>query len=81
MDWKDKEFIERRKYVRLDVKTKVRFKLGKKKIWPSNKVTAITKNLCVEGIRFISDKRLEPGSAIRLELSIPGEIKPWNSWI
>ncbi len=76
MGWKEEEFKEKRRYVRLDIRTKVKFKLGKKKMWPSKRSTAFTKNLSVEGISFASNKHLEPGSTIKLEISVPGEARP-----
>lgn len=76
----DRAFVEKRKYVRFDLEVKIKFQIlqqGKDKGQvPSESVSAITKNLSVEGIRFISDVRVELGSIIRMEILLPTQTQP-----
>jgi len=76
----DRAFVEKRKYVRFDLEVRIKFQIlgqGKDKTQvPSESVSAIIKNLSIEGVRFISDVRVESGSIIRLEVLLPAQIQP-----
>ena len=69
---------ERRKYVRLDDSLKVNFQTQNKN-QPgglAEKVSAIIKNISVEGMCFNSDRKLESGEKIDIEIFLPNEAKP-----
>lgn len=69
---------ERRKYVRLDDNLKVNFQTQNKN-QPgglAEKVSAIITNISVEGVRFNSDRKLEIGEKIDIEIFLPNETKP-----
>ncbi len=71
-------FIEKRRYIRFDIAAKVKFQVSaeNKNETPSQMVTAISKNLSVEGIRFTSEKKLETGTMLKLEINLPLQLKP-----
>ena len=82
--------VERRKYERYDselkvyfhvtydVKTKVAFQIVDTQSDGalSKKYIAISKNVSAEGIRFASDRKLEPGDRLNLEVYVPRAKKP-----
>ena len=73
-----REYIEKRKFVRFDVQTKVNVQIQseqKGKV-SSVKVSGISKNFSVEGASFISDRKLEPGSKLKLEIFLSQRSKP-----
>jgi len=76
----DKGFIEKRKYARLDIRSKVSFSIietnkdGKELI--TDRFRAIGKNIGVEGILFICDKELTPGTTLDLEIFFPKRKDP-----
>ena len=78
MAMEEKKPQERRKYVRFDVKTKVNFRLTKKRDDEVvlKQLSGTTKNISVEGICFTSETKLEPGSKLELEVVLPGEPEP-----
>ena len=39
-------------------------------------ISAITKNLSVEGVRFLSEKKLEPGYVLKMEIFLTSESMP-----
>ena len=81
---------ERRKYKRyntevkiyfdfkFDLQTKVDFEVidkeNKKPL--SDKYTAISRNISVEGLCFVSERELKEGDVLQLELYLPGSNKP-----
>ncbi|NQT90020.1 MAG: PilZ domain-containing protein [Candidatus Omnitrophica bacterium] len=74
-----KSDIERRKYVRLDLKTKVKFQVlkghrGSKPLL--TKTPGISRNTSVEGICFASVKKLVPKTKLNLEVFLPHNPKP-----
>ncbi len=71
-------FIEKRRYVRFDIAAKVKFQVipQDKNEAPSQTVTAISKNLSFEGIRFTSEKKLETNVMLKLEINLPLQLKP-----
>ena len=66
---------EKRRYVRFNVKTEVKFQAQQKYQGqtPSENVSAITKNLSVEGVCFLTDKALDPGNMLKLEIVVPDQ--------
>ena len=66
---------EKRRYVRFNVKTEVKFQAQQKYQGqtPSENVSAITKNLSVEGVCFLTDKGLDPGNMLKLEIVVPDQ--------
>ncbi len=74
---KNDTYKERRKYLRLDASARVNVKSKKKGTKkPSAEAQALAKNMSIEGICFISDKKLSPGKAAEVEIYLPGERKP-----
>ena len=76
----EKNFIERRKYVRLDLETEINFQIKPEKESSgqadAKSFSAITKNLSAEGICFTSQQRLEPGNILKLEVFLPAQSQP-----
>ncbi len=70
---KKKAGIERRKYVRLDAGVKVNCITVKGQ---RNKISAVTKNISVQGICFNSKKKLIADTLIEIQIRIPGYSKP-----
>ncbi|MBL7132359.1 MAG: PilZ domain-containing protein [Candidatus Omnitrophica bacterium] len=73
-----KESEERRRYVRVDIATKINFQVKEKvkeKTSPKS-LPAISKNLSVEGICFNSEKELTPGTGLQLQMFIPSQAEP-----
>ena len=76
----DKGFIEKRKYARLDIRSKVNFSIketdkdGKELI--SDRFRAIGKNIGVEGILFTCNKEIKPGTVLDLEIFFPDREDP-----
>lgn len=73
MSKEDKEFVERRKYLRFNAESKIDVKIqdiGSAEK-PSGAVTAIAKNLSVEGIRFKANKKFSPGETVKIAISLP----------
>jgi len=81
-------FVERRKYVRFDVECNINVQVvpagGISE--PSDIVSSLSKNLSMEGICFVSEKAIDPGSLLKVEifvdeqkqaLSLQGEVV-WN---
>jgi c-di-GMP-binding flagellar brake protein YcgR len=77
---KDKKFLERRNYVRVDLETKVNFRVRRPKgsKAASEKVVAVSRNVSVEGICFTSPVRLKEGTLLDLEIFVPNSPKPLN---
>jgi len=75
---KEKVFVERRKYIRFNADSKVNIQVekGKKRALPSAKVSAIAKNLSVEGLYFKSKKKFNHGTLIKLEIYLSSLRKP-----
>ena len=78
MKGKGNVFIERRKYIRFNADSKINItvKREKGKKPSAAKVSAIAKNLSVEGLCFKSKKKYERGNLIRLEIYLPPYRKP-----
>jgi hypothetical protein len=74
------EFREKRKYIRLDTDAKVEFQIQPKNPYKaiSEKTSAIAKNLSIEGICFICDKKLEAGSVLKLFIYLKDLPEPLN---
>jgi len=75
---KKKKPEERRRYVRIDVATKVNFRIKpkRKKEAPSAPVSAISNNISVEGISFKSEQKLAPGTELELQVFLPSDPEP-----
>lgn len=73
-----KSFVDKRRYIRFDSEIKISFQIKDKtkEQNPSRAVSAITKNLSTEGICFVSDRKLEPGSVLELEILLPSHPQP-----
>ncbi len=72
------DFNERRRFVRLGDNLKVNFQT-QDKTKPgqlAQKVSAIVKNISVEGMCFTSEKELTPEEEISLEVFLPGDTTP-----
>ena len=81
---------ERRKYKRFDTEAKIYFRVTydiktivkfrvvdqDKKRLSSKKYFAISKNVSAEGLCFTSDKKLEKGNILQLEIYLPRQKKP-----
>lgn len=64
--------VERRKYIRLDFEAKVKVKVTEQE---QEHLSAVSKNLSVEGIRISLPKKVSPGPVIDLDISLPGMLK------
>ncbi len=73
-----KQQEERRKYIRLNAANKLNFCVrDKKKALPLEaKSSAVSKDIGVEGICFSTEKQLEPGTKLDLEIMLPSESEP-----
>jgi len=68
---------KQRKYVRLEVVAKVNFRIkGEDTVGTAEKVSAIAKNINVEGICLRTDQNLKKGSVIELEIFVTEEPRP-----
>jgi len=69
---------ERRKYIRFDVKTKVKFKVTGTSCneVPTESVQAFTRNLSAEGICFEFPVKLNKGDKLVLGIQFSGREKP-----
>ena len=68
---------DRRKYARLDLKSKVFVSiLETDDNNPPNKFEAIGNNIGVEGICFTSDQPLDPGMILDMEIVLPDSDEP-----
>ncbi len=74
----DKEGIEKRKYLRLDVNTKIEFSLIEVDDSESffRKNLAESKNISIKGICFAYPKTLEEGEKISLTVYLPEDSDP-----
>ena len=74
----EKKPAERRKYVRLDIEAKVDFQVKEEKTEEptSAEASAISRNMSAEGICFRSERKLEPGKQLELEIHLASEPKP-----
>ena len=70
-----KKADERRRYLRLNVATKINFRV-KEGAAPLEKSEALSKNISVEGVCFRTAKQLKPGAVIELEIIPPSEPEP-----
>jgi hypothetical protein len=72
------DYSEKRKFVRLDINTKVKFQVkevsGERVL--EEKDSGTVKNLSVEGICFSSPRHLKSGSKIELNITLPGSRTP-----
>ncbi len=69
---------EKRKYVRLDVKTRINLRPegrnGRNEdVIP---VKATSENISIDGMRFISDCKLTPGAKMRVEIFLENDTDP-----
>ena len=74
-----KKSVERRKYMRLAIGTKVIFRAvleKKKEAAPKEKVSALSRNMSVEGICFRADRDVASGAEVELEIFLPSEPEP-----
>jgi len=69
----ENNFIEKRKYFRWPAEVEIKFKLKGDGVQHPDigNFGALSKNLSVEGICFVSENKLVPGNVLRLELSLP----------
>ena len=75
----EKKPVERRKYIRLAIGTKVNFRVVKEKkeeAAPKEKVSALSKNMSVEGICFRTDRDVASGAKVELEIFLSSEPEP-----
>lgn len=74
----EKKFEEKRRYARLNIETKVSFRVKPKKQAeaPLASVSGVSRNISVEGICFRAHRQLAIGSELELEISIPSEPEP-----
>lgn len=65
-------FVERRRYVRFDATAKIMFHIkGDSGGSSPTELSAITKNINVEGICFITEQEVKPGSIVAIEAFFP----------
>jgi len=72
-------FIERRKYERIALRSRVNFRITSSPEAPEGSVTeyqATGKNLGVAGILISSDKELTPGTLVEIAIFLPGRDEP-----
>ena len=72
------DFLEKRRFVRFDIKTQVNFRVkdnARAQLY-LGKIWAITRNLCVEGVCFATDQKLEEKTLLGLEIFLPSQSKP-----
>jgi len=75
----EKKPVERRKYIRLAIGTKVNFRVlkeKKKEGAPKENVSALSRNMSVEGICFRADRDVASGAEVELEIFLPSEPEP-----
>ncbi|GAF92944.1 unnamed protein product [marine sediment metagenome] len=75
----EKKPVERRKYMRLAIGSKVNFRVVKEKKKegaPKEKVPALSRNMSVEGICFRADRDVASGAEVELEIFLPSEPEP-----
>ena len=73
-----KQQEERRKYIRLNVANEVNFRVsGKKTTEPLKaKTSGVSKDISMEGICFSTEKQLESGTKLDLEIMLPSGSEP-----
>jgi len=73
-----KQQEERRKYVRLNVANEVNFRVRDKKTAEplKAKTPGVSKDISMEGICFSTEKQLEPGTKLDLEIMLSSESEP-----
>lgn len=71
-----KKFTEKRKYLRFSMQTQIDFQVQQKGQKLSDSASAVTKNLSVEGVCFISDRKLEPSDMLKLEVYLSSQSQP-----
>ncbi|MEI8348803.1 MAG: PilZ domain-containing protein [Candidatus Omnitrophota bacterium] len=71
-----KEFIEKRKYIRLHVAMKVVVLSAAKKGGVQPQMQALTKDLSFEGICFVADRAIACGKSIQLCIRTTSKNKP-----
>lgn len=72
----DNKAAEKRKYIRFFADTKISFKTQEKKQASEKEILGALKNLSIEGICFMSDSKLEPGTIIKVEAVLPSRTNP-----
>jgi len=72
------EFVERRKYIRFESQTEIHFHIRERSEEESSRkrISGITKNLSIQGVCFVSDKELQAGTVITLEVNLPTQEEP-----
>jgi hypothetical protein len=65
-------------YVSFDIQTKVDFRVKEKdkSEYSLNKYSALSRNVSVEGISFISEKKVNSGDVLFLEIFVPAAATP-----
>jgi len=73
-----KKYLEKRKYIRFDVKTKVNIKVKDRGVGDNlqGKIAAMSKNMSVSGICFFSPVQLVRGVVLDMEVFLPFELHP-----
>ena len=72
----EKNRSDKRKFLRFDVETKVNFVIQEKGYGVAKKFSGINKNLCLEGVCFISERKVDPGAILKLEIFLPRQSQP-----
>ena len=72
------DYSERRKYARVDIRSKINFILSEAGDTdaPQEKFQAVGKNMGVEGLLFNSNKKLKPGTLLDMEIFFPYQSQP-----
>ena len=63
-------------YLNYDLKTKVKFKIINHDKTKAKKYEGLSRNICAEGMRFCSEKKLRKGDRLFLEVYLPRRSKP-----
>lgn len=67
---------EKRKFIRVPLCAKLNFQVHEKDKVSGESLPAVTKNISMKGICFVSEKQLTSGSMISIELHLPGKSLP-----
>ena len=72
----DTHQAEKRKFIRFDMETKINLFIQEKGHGVTHKIPAVNKNVCLEGVCFLSNQRLEQGTIVKLEIFLPSQPDP-----
>jgi Tfp pilus assembly protein PilZ len=71
-----KKSIEKRRYLRLEIAAKIKVSRKTKALNKSKAISALSKNFSIDGICFTSEKKMEKGTPVNIDIFLELRKKP-----